>query len=487
MSSWLILIILCYFGLLRLVGYLTERSLGASYYLAGRQAPWLLVAVGMIGTTISGVTFVSVPGDVLNSGFNYLQLVFGYMVGYAVIAFVLLPLYYKLNLTSIYTYLGGRFGNSSYLTGAGYFIISRLLGSSLRLFLAIKVFDIFLFQPLGFPVEAGVVILVAAIMLYSFKGGIRTIIYTDVLQTLFFLVAMGATIYFIINQLDINMIEIPQTIRSSGYGEFFLTDYNNPRFFLKQILAGAFITIAMTGLDQEMMQKNISIRTLKDAQKNMLTFSTILLFANLCFLTLGALLYIYNDTLALGLTASSGFDTDNMYPLLVFQQFPFALQVIFILGLTAAACGGADAALTSLTTSVCVDFLKFPTDSESEQQYRTRRIVHIGFAIVTILLIIAFIYINEENVITTLFTLAGYTYGPLLGLFTFGLVWKEVVIRDRLSPIVCVAAPVLAYISAVLIERYTSYKFGFEILLLTAIITIAGLWMLRASSDKRGS
>ncbi len=469
-----------YFLLLILLGYITARKGdNTTFFTANRNSPWWLVAFGMVGTTISGVTFVSVPGEVGAKAFSYMQIVFGYFLGYIFIAYVLLPVYYRLQLTSIYTYLKLRFGNGSYKVGALFFLISRTLGSALRLFLAIKIFQIFIFDQWGVPFNVSVIISVILILLYSAKGGIRTIIYTDTLQTIFFLTALVITIIYIGNSFELDLPGIVRKVSDSSMSKIFTWDWRSPDFFWKQFLSGIFITIAMTGLDQEMMQKNLTCRSLKDAQKNMMVFSAILVGVNLLFLGLGALMFMYADFFSIQLPinhATGAVISDNVFPTLAINHFPPIFTYVFIIGLTAAAFGGADAALASLTTSFCIDFLEMDERSGTKRDVRRRKLVHAGFAVLTILCIWAFPKDNG-SVISILFKIAAYTYGPLLGLYLFGLFTKRTT-TDRIVPYICLAAPFATYgLEQMITWLLPSYKFGFEALVLNAAIVCISLWI----------
>ncbi len=443
-----------------------------------------MVAFGMVGASLSGVTFISVPGWVGTSEFSYMQMVLGYVPGYLVVAFVLLPLYYRLNLTSIYSYLEQRFGKNSYKTGAWFFLLSRMIGSAFRLYLVAMVLQIAVFDklPVEVPFALSVFITVLLIWLYTFRGGIKTIIWTDTLQTAFMLLAVGISIYAISSELGLDAKSLVNTIKEGPYSQIFFTDdANDPKFFLKQFLAGMFITITMTGLDQDMMQKNLSCRNLRDAQKNMLSFTVVLVFVNLVFLSLGALLYTFAQAKGLALPGQ----TDQLYPMLAVDGYlgP-VVGMLFVLGLIAAAYSSADSALTALTTSFAVDIMGVGKYDEQKAQ-RLRKQIHIGMSLGLILVILIFKAVNNDSVISQVFTAAGYTYGPLLGLYTYGLFTKKPV-RDRLVPIVAIASPILAwvisYYSPVL---FNGYKIGFELLLVNAAITIAGLW-ITAPKGKSG-
>lgn len=478
----LISVLAAYFGLLILISILTgRRSTGnADFFLAGRKSNWVLVAIGMIGASLSGVTFISIPGVVgaggVNKDFAYMQIVLGYLIGYFVIAAVLMPLYYRLNLTSIYGYLESRFGKFSYKTGAAFFLVSRLIGSSFRLYLVAIVLQRFILNAYGIPFWLTVLMTLALIWIYTYRGGIKTIVITDTFQTVAMLGSVVLTIFAIGNALDKNIFELFSTIGNTEYSRIFFFEggWQDPNNFFKQVISGALIAIVMTGLDQDMMQKNLSCRNLREAQKNMATFSFILIFANLLFLSLGALLYIYAAETGVGIPER----TDQLYPTIALQHLPVFAGIVFIIGLTAAAYSSADSALTALTTSFCVDFLDIEKKEAPEAaKTRTRLLTHVGFTIATFLVIIIFNAINNEAVINKLFTIAGYTYGPLLGLFTFGILMKNYQVRDRWAPLVCIAAPLISWLidanSAALLGGFT---FGFLIVALNGWLTFIGLW-----------
>jgi Na+/proline symporter len=425
----------------------------------------------MIGASLSGVTFMSVPGWVKDTQFSYMVVVFGYLVGYVVIALVLLPLYYRLKLTSIYTYLDQRFGFWSYKTGAGFFIISRTLGASLRMFLVINVLQVFVFNAWNIPFWVNVLVFILLIILYTYKVGIRTIVWTDTLQTTFMLLAVVLSIVYISKGLGMPLRELFATISDSSVTKMFNTDWHHERFFLKQFFSGMFITIVMTGLDQEMMQKNLSCKNLREAQKNMFTFSGILLFVNLLFLFLGAFLLLYAQTN--GVTVAS---TDDLFPTIALEYLGPLAGIVFLIGLISAAFPIADGALTSLTTSISIDFLSLDKRNITEKK-RTliRYIVHLSIATIFFISIMMFSVLNDEAVIDKLFTIAGYTYGPLLGLYSFGLFTKRTV-NDRVTPFIAVFSPVACYfLSKYSVELLNGYKFGFELLLLNGLITYIGL------------
>ncbi len=483
-------IIAAYFLLLMAVSFFTGKDAGNDdFFLAGRKSPWYLVAFGMIGASLSGVTFISVPGWVADSQFSYMQMVLGYLVGYFLIATVLMPMYYKMQLTSIYTYLDSRFGSASYKTGAGFFLLSRTIGASFRLYLVAIVLQKFVMESFGIPFWATVLITILLIWVYTFRGGIKTIVWTDTLQTLCMLVAVTMTVYVIGQKLDFSSIgDYYQAVSSSKYAQvfFFEGGWGDSKNFFKQFLAGASIALVMTGLDQDMMQKNLSCRNLGDAQKNMFWFSIVLVFANLLFLTLGALLYIYVGEVGIEIPTKMvdgvvKVDSDQLYPTIALQHLTPTIGIVFILGLIAAAYSSADSALTALTTSFCVDFLGFEKEQNPEKQStqrKTRFVVHIGFSILLFIVILLFWMVNNDAVIAQIFRVAGYTYGPLLGLYTFGFFTKRGVI-DKYVPIICLAAPVITFFLNQYSELlFFGYKFGFELLLLNGLLTFVGLWFV---------
>ncbi len=489
-------IVAVYFAVLILVSFLTSRkeSDNADFFLGGRKSPWPIVAIGMVGSSLSGVTFISIPGAVgaggVNQAFSYMQVVMGYLLGYAFIALVLLPLYYRMGLTSIYEYLRTRIGPHGYKIGAFYFLLSRTIGSSFRLFLVAVVLQQFVASPIGIPFWVTVAATIVLIWLYTFRGGIKTIIVTDTLQTLCMLTAAGITVYYIAGALETDFGGMVDLIQQSDYSQWFFFEggWADPNNFFKQFLSGALITIVMTGLDQDMMQKNLSMPNFRDAQKNMLVFSIVLVFANLLFLSLGALLYIYASTVGLGIPPSS----DLLYPTIALVNLPPVAGVLFVLGIVAAAYSSADSALTALTTSFCVDFLGMretegagggaPVAGNPDR--KRRLLVHSGFSVLLFLVIMAFQLINDTAVINSLFKAAGYTYGPLLGLFAFGLLTKfrvrEVVrigsVEVPALALVCVLSPILS----ILVDRYSAdllggFQFGFLILAFNGLLTFLGL------------
>lgn len=466
-------IIVAYFAGLVLISYLTTRKLdGQSFFNGNRRSPWYVVAIGMIGTSISGVTFISVPGWVMTSQFSYLQMVLGYLLGYFVIANVLLPLYYRLNLTSIYTYLQSRFGFWSYKTGASFFLISKLVGASVRLFLVSMVLQTLVFAPLGVPFWVTVSGTIGLIWLYTFKGGIKTIIWTDLVQTLAMLAGLVLALYLIKDAMHFSFSEMVSSIKNSHLSRvWFFDDPKSEVYFWKQFLGGAFTTIVMTGLDQDMMQKNLSCRSLRDAKKNMYSYGFMFLPINLLFLSLGALLGIFASTHGIAIPDS----TDKLFPMLATGgYFHASLGVVFIVGIVAAAYSSADSAIAALTTSFTLDILecnRFGVD----RMKRIRWFVHLGMSVAVVVVILLFKMLNNDAVIKAVFVIAGYTYGPLLGLYAFGL-FTKLQVRDRIVPLLAVIAPVTCYIlSTNSVKWFNGYKFGFELLIINGAIMFVGL------------
>ncbi len=467
-----------YFCLLILISHFTAgKGDSKAFFTGNRQSPWYLVAFGMIGASLSGITFISLPGSVANTNFTYMQVVFGYLVGYFVIAKVLLPLYYKLNLISIYQYLEQRFGFWSYKTGAFFFLVSRVIGASLRLYIVAGVLQIAIFDSFNIPFSVSVFVTIALIWIYTFKGGIKTIVWTDTLQTFFMLTAVTVTIYLISKELSFSTGGLVKAIANSSYSTIFDWDWQSKTNFFKQFFGGAFIAIVMTGLDQDMMQKNLTVKSLEDSQKNMYWFSTSLVFVNLIFLGLGALLLIYANQKGIQLPAK----TDDIYSLLALNNLGMVAGITFLLGITAAAYSSADSALTALTTSFSVDFLGMDTEKENKKQ---RMLTHLGFSVLLFIVILIFKAINDQSLITAVFTIAGYTYGPLLGLFSFGLFTKRTT-KDSVVPFIAVIAPVVSYfLSAYSVELFNGYKFGFELLIANGLITFIGLWIFSKKGEE---
>ncbi len=478
----IISIFIIYTVLLFAITWITSRKADSqSFFIGNKASPWFVVAYGMIGASLSGVTFMSLPGWVKDTQFSYMVVVLGYLFGYFVIALVLLPLYYRLKLTSIYSYLEQRFGFWSYKTGAGFFILSRTLGASLRMFLVINVLQIFVFDAWNIPFWVNVLVFIILIILYTLKGGIKTIIWTDTLQTTFMLLALVLSVIYIARDLDISLIKLVSTVKESSASKMFITDWHHERFFIKQFFSGMFITIVMTGLDQEMMQKNLSCRNIKEAQKNMFTFSGILVFVNLLFLFLGALLLIYVQTKGVVVASS-----DDLFPTIAIKYLGPLAGVVFLVGLISAAFPSADGALTSLTTSVSIDFLGLDRRKGITERTKTRirYVVHLSIAFVFFVCVLIFSKLNDKAVIDKIFTIAGYTYGPLLGLYSFGLFTSRKV-NDKLTPFIAISSPVTCYILSANSEvLFNGYKFGFELLLLNGFLTFALLYIFSRKGEK---
>lgn len=472
-----------YFGILILISiYTSKNATSDTFFTGNRSSKWYLVAFGMIGTSLSGVTFISVPGKVYVDGMAYYQVVLGYILGYIVIAQVLMPMYYRMNLTSIYEFLNQRFGIVSYKTGASFFILSRTLGSAMRLYLATFVLQKFLFDGLGVPYIITAIITVLLIWVYTFKGGIKTIIYTDTFQTVFLIGAVVLSVFIISNALNMNVFELFQAVKSkeSLLGEpmtkiIHLEDYKSPIYFPKYFFGGMFIAIAMTGLDQDMMQKNLSCKNIGEAQKNMYSFTTIMVVVNFFFLLLGGALYVYSDVMHISLPMNElgNVVTDDVYPTLAFDHLGLSVGVLFLLGILASSYASSDSALTALTTAFCIDFLNFNQREEKDKK-RLKFIVHIGFSLVFLLIALATkVYMDNggKDLIDLILKVASYTYGPLLGLFFFGIFSKRKV-KEILVPFVCIVAPLLCYIlSANSKEWLNGYVFSYEILIVNGLLT----------------
>jgi len=492
MSPFILLFfVVAYFALLLVVAYFTsKKSDNESFFVGNRNSNWMLVAFGMIGTSLSGVTFVSVPGGVMKNGFAYFQLSIGYLLGYIVIAYILLPLYYRLNLTSIYNYLSSRMGIQSYKTGASFFILSRTLGATARLYLVVNILQTVILEQLGVPFWVTTLIILAMILMYTFEGGVKTIVWTDTLQTLCMLAGLVLCVVFILNKLDLSMGAAIEQMSAKGYNKVWFTDPNSKLFFVKQILAGAFITITMTGMDQEMMQKNISVKTLADSQKNMLTLAITMLGVILLFLFLGGLLYLFaesngavmiNDIFTIGET---NVGKDNLFPSMALHYMPQAFSIIFIIALISALFPSADGAITALTSSFCIDILGIQqrSDLDEKGKKKLRQKVHLVFATIFLVAVLIFKLINEASMIDVILKIATYTYGPLLGLFTFGILTKRNV-QDRIVPYICIAAPLLSFI----LDKYQkilfgNYEIGNELLIVNGLITFILLFIFSKES-----
>jgi Na+/proline symporter len=468
-------LVIGYFLLLLVVAWFTGRkSNNESFFIGNRNSSWVLVAFGMIGTSLSGVTFVSVPGAVGKEGFAYFQIALGYIIGYFTIAYVLLPLYYRLNVTSIYNYLQQRLGFVSYKTGASFFVLSRTLGATARLYLVVNILQEVILERLGVPFWLTTLVILLMILLYTFEGGVKTIVWTDTLQTTCMLVGLVICTVYILNQLGLDLGGSLKAMGTKGYTKIFFTDPDSKLFFLKQILAGAFITITMTGMDQEMMQKNISVRTLRGSQKNMITFSIVLTGVLLLFLYLGGLLHLFAS--AQGVAATG----DKLFPAVALEHMPPFISIVFIIALISALFPSADGAITALTSSFCIDLLgiKRREDWNEKKQKRVRQMVHLTFAFVFLLFVMLFKWINSGSMIGVILKVAAYTYGPLLGLFTFGLVTRRAV-KDRLVPIVCLIAPLICFI----VDKYQKellggFQIGPELLILNGVLVFIGLLLL---------
>jgi len=498
----LLLFVFAYFIGLLVISYFTSRnSDNQSFFIGNKKSKWWLVAFGMIGTSLSGVTFISVPGtvgkmtagDYAFGGFEYYMMVIGFFIGYFIVAGVLLPLYYRMNLTSIYTYLGRRFNVEAHKIGSLFFIISRAIGATARLYLVVNILQIFLLEALGVPFWVTAFVLLLMILLYTFEGGVKTIVITDTLQTSFMILSLIACIVYILSNLNLSFGEAYSILEQKQYTHFINTDINSKTFFLKTILGGMFITIAMTGLDQEMMQKNISVDNLKNSKKNMLTFAGTLLFVNLAFLFLGGLLYLFaiqnGATYGDGVFGFKGADGqinnimgDDLFPALSLGHFPIAISVIFIIGLISALFPSADGALTAVTSSYCVDLLGLNEDQQKteKQKKRLRMKVHLTFTVIFFALIMVFKAINEKSIVYLIMEIAGYTYGPLLGLFAFGILTKYTIVKKYSILAVTLLAPVLTYLINLYVTNNTDYRIGVELIILNGFLTFLGLWLVRS-------
>ncbi|KFF19002.1 sodium:solute symporter [Chryseobacterium sp. JM1] len=477
MSPYLLLIIIiAYFALLLWVAYKTGKgSDNESFFIGNRKSNWMLVAFGMIGTSLSGVTFVSVPGAVGNDKFGYLQITLGYLIGYIVVAYVLLPLYYRLKLTSIYGYLQQRMGQLSYKSGAWIFIVSRLVGATARLYLVVNILQITILDSLGIPFIVTTLIILGMIILYTYEGGVKTIVWTDTLQTSCMLLGLIICTVYMLNHLGLSFGESFTAMQDKGYTRIFDFDPNQKSFFVKQILAGAFITITMTGIDQEMMQKSLSVTRLKDSQKNMVTLGFILLAVISLFLYMGGLLHLYG---AQEHVTSAG---DQLFPDVALNHMPGFISIIFIIALISALFPSADGAMTALTSSLCIDIfgMKEKKDWDDSKKEKFRKNIHLIVALSFLIMVVIFKMINDNSMIGLILKLAGFTYGPLLGLFAFGIFTKYKV-NDKLVPYVCIAAPVISFF----IDKYQEnmfgdFKIGLELLIINGLLTFIGLWLIR--------
>jgi len=489
---FLFIIILAYFGVLLGVAYYTSRgSNNQTFFIGNKSSNWMLVAFGMIGTSLSGVTFVSVPGAVPTDAFGYLQITIGYLIGYVVIAYVLLPLYYKLNLTSIYDYLKTRLGFVSYKTGAGFFIVSRTLGATARLYLVVKILQDAILSELGVPFWVTTLVILIMILLYTYEGGVKTIVWTDTLQTAFMLGGLVICTFYILSEMNLNLVEGVHKIGESGLTKVFSFNPESKSYFLKQILAGAFITITMTGMDQEMMQKNISVKTLGDSRKNMLSLSAIMLVVISLFLVLGGMLFVYAQHLGAEqitftengknitrlMLDGKDITGDKLFPAIALHYMSPIVSIVFIIALISALFPSADGAITALTSSFCLDIIGIQRNAElnDAQRQKLRQRVHLSFAAIFLAFVLVFKWIDSASMIGVILKVAGYTYGPLLGLFAFGLLTKRT-IKDKLTPFICVIAPVMCYVIDVFQKDITgSFEIGLELLILNGLFTFIGL------------
>lgn len=472
-ATILFIVLVIFFGMVFGISYLTSKNATSETFFTGnRKSPWYVVAFAMIGTTISGVTFISVPGEVGNSGWTYLQFLLGNFVGYWAVALVLIPLYYRLNLVSIYTYLDQRLGFYSYKTGSFFFLVSRTIGAAFRMYLVAGVLQIAFFDALGIPFVVTVAIAIFMIWAYTHRAGIKTVIYTDTLQTTFLVTSVILTTILISRQLDMNFGDMVKAIDEHPFSKTFDWDWRSKTNFFKQFLAGLGIVIVMNGLDQDMMQKSLTCKNQRDAQKNLFWFSLAFIVTNLLFLSLGVMLYIYAQMKGIPMPEK----TDDFFPFLALNHFGTIAGVLFLLGIVSATYSSSDSALTALTTSFCIDFLKVDPQSPASKSARMK--THIGFSVLMFLVIVIFRLINDESVVTAVFKVAGYTYGPLLGLFAFGILTKRQV-KDRWVPVLGVLSPVITYIININSEAwFGGYKFGFELLLLNGLIMFSGLLLL---------
>ena len=465
--------ILGYFALLFIISLFTSRNASSeTFFTADRNSSWVLVAYGMLGVAISGITFISVPGEVGNSQFTYFQLVIGYSIAIALIAVVLLPLFYRLEVVSIYSYLEDRFGFWTYKTGAGFFLLAQTFMASFRLFLMASVLQIALFDRYKVPFEITVLITLLLIWLYTYRAGIKTVVITDTLQTTFLLLSVIMSIWIISRHLGLSPSDLFSTIREHPDSKTFVWDWSSPRNFFKLVFTGIFLTVVTNGIDHSVMQKHLTCPNLRESRKNMFTLSAMLLAVNLCFLCLGLLLYIYARAKGMAIPEK----TDDLYPILALNHFGGFTGIVFLLGICAAAYSSADSALTGLTTSFCVDFLNF--EKSAKAPTRLRNLVHLGFTLLIFVVIVIFRHVNNESVINSFIRISGYVYGPLLGLFVFGLATRRKV-RDRLVPWLCIAAPIISIVLYFNSERWLwGYKFGFEMLIVNTMITFLGLFFL---------
>lgn len=480
MGTSILIIIALYFAVLLLISHFVSKKHNDNdaFFLGNRKSPWFVVAIAMVGTSISGVTFVSVPGMVGKFDMTYMQMVFGFFFGYLVVAYILLPLYYKLNLTTIYGYLEQRFGFYSYKTGASFFILSKIIGAAARLYLVAMILQTLVFDQWNVPFYITVAAIILLIWAYTFRSGIKTIIWTDTLQTSCLILGVILIIWQLASKMDLDFPQLINTISESEHSRVFVfDDWASKQNFFKQFFSGVFITIVMTGLDQDMMQKNLTCKNLKDAQKNMVTYGFAFTPINFLFLSLGILLLLFASQANITLPEHS----DQILPMLATEYLGLPVLIFFTIGIIAAAFSSADSALTALTTSVCIDILNIDKENGKKAK-QIRKKVHIGVSIAFLIVILIINYIQQENILDTIYKVASYTYGPLLGLFFFGL-FSKINIRDKYVPIVCVLAPIISYIFEWALFSFYNYNVGYEILLLNGVLTALGLFLLRQKSS----
>lgn len=477
----ILLVIGLYFLMLVAISWYTSKNADSkAYFIGNKKSIWWLVALGMISDSLSGVTFISVPGNVFGEKFSYMQVVFGYVIGNFITAYVLLPLYYRLNLTSIYSYLGQRYGETSQKTGSFYFLLSRTLGAAARLYLAAGVLQTYLFQPFGIPFPVSVMIIIGLILIYTYRGGIKSLVFTDALQSVFLLTALGLTLFNLFNYINWNTAW--NLVEQNNYNQVFVWDCLPKNNFFKMVLGGMFIAVTMTGMDQNMMQKNLSCKNIKEARKNILSYNSTLIFINFFFLSLGVLLYVFamQKGIELPMKPDGKIATDGVFPLMAFNHLGSWAGLVFIVGLTAATFSSADSVLTTLTTSFCIDFLKVnPEEVESQTNKNRRHGIHVLFAVAILVSILLIQKINSGAIITTILTVAGYTYGPLLGMFAFGI-FTKININERGVIAVCVIAPILTYFIDMYLPQITGgFQLGFLNLPVNGALTFFGLWGLK--------
>jgi Na+/proline symporter len=468
-------ILIAYFALLLGVAWATSRNAtNDSFFIGNKSSNWMLVAFGMVGTTLSGATFISVPGAVGRDGFGYGQILIGYVFGYIAVAYILLPLYYRLKLTSIYHYLDVRLGRRAYQSGAGFFILSRLLGATARLYLVVNILQVIILDSLGIPFWMTTLVILAMILVYTYQGGVKTIVWTDTLQTTCMLFGLVACVVFLLNHMNLSVGDSLAQMQARGLSQVFTSAVDSPNFYLKQIIAGAFIVLTMTGMDQEMMQKTISVKTLADSQKNLLSLTVILVVVLSLFLFLGGLLHLYAPLA--GVSAAG----DKLFPAIVMGHLPAAVQIIFLIALISALFPSADGAITALTSTFCIDLLglKRRADLSDAQKVRWRQRVHLGFAALFLALVLVFKWIDNASMIVVILKLASYTYGPLLGLFAFGILTRRT-LTDRLVPVVTIGAPLICALLEVYQEQLLgTYRLGLELLMINGILVFGGLWVI---------